>query len=135
MPTPMMIPSPRKYFHFYKYEELNLSNNRFITLQSYNQKTDITNRLLEIFNFVQSSLQPNEYVNPNDAGVLLDYMPAARSSDTISEEDLNTALMSFASRMNSLDRENAKLQAENEKLKEDLMEKMKEGKAGHSVGI
>lgn len=57
-------------------------------------------------------------------------MPSALSSDTISEEDLNTALMSFASRMNSLDKENAKLQGENEKLKEDVMEKTKEGKGG-----
>ncbi|XP_037024987.1 myosin-2 heavy chain-like isoform X2 [Bradysia coprophila] len=104
----------------------NDSNDDIILEKSYNRKTDITNRLLEIFNFVQSSLQPSEYVHPNDAGVLLDYMPSARINDTISEEDLNTALMSFAARMNSLDKENAKLQAENEKLKEDLTEKIKE---------
>lgn len=56
-------------------------------------------------------------------------MPATPSSgDVISDEDLNTALMSFASRMNSLDKENVKLQAANEKLREDLMEKMEEGR-------
>ncbi|XP_037024991.1 thyroid receptor-interacting protein 11-like isoform X5 [Bradysia coprophila] len=111
----------------------NDSNDDIILEKSYNRKTDITNRLLEIFNFVQSSLQPSEYVHPNDAGVLLDYMPSARINDTISEEDLNTALMSFAARMNSLDKENAKLQAENEKLKEDLTEKIKEGGTADTV--
>lgn len=49
-------------------------------------------------------------------------MPATPSNDTISDEDLNTALIAFASRMNSLDKQNTKLQAENEKLKEEKME-------------
>ncbi|KAG4068868.1 hypothetical protein HA402_005016 [Bradysia odoriphaga] len=111
----------------------NDSNDDIVSEKSYNRKTDITNRLLEIFNFVQSSLQPSEYVHPNDAGVLLDYLPSARINDTISEEDLNTALMSFAARMNSLDKENAKLQAENEKLKENLTEKMKEGRTADTA--
>lgn len=65
---------------------------------------------------------------PNDSGILTEYLPATRSNDVISEEDLNTALMSFASRMHTLDKENAKLQAENEKLKEDLVENVKESR-------
>lgn len=64
---------------------------------------------------------------PSDSGILFDYMPTTISNDVISDEDLNTALMSFASRMNSLEKENVKFQAENEKLKEELMEKTEEG--------
>lgn len=124
-----MTLSRKKYFCFFilptkKYAEI-ISRSIF---QSYNRKTDITNRLLEIFNFVQSSLQPNEFVCPSDSGILSDYIPVTPSNDAISDEDLNTALMSFASKMNSLDKENVKLQAENEKLKEDLLEKMEAGR-------
>lgn len=123
-----MILFRKKYFFSNFFKNLKPQSN-YVNFQSYNRKTDITNRLLEIFNFVQSSLQPSEYVCPSDSGILSDYMPATpSSSDVISEEDLNTALMSFASRMNSLDKENVKLQAENEKLREDLMEKMEEGR-------
>lgn len=126
----MMILFQKKYLSFVyllleSVPEIIFYNN----FQSYNRKTDITNRLLEIFNFVQSSLQPSEYVCASDSGILSDYMPATRSNDVISDEDLNTALMSFASRMNCLDKENVKLQAENEKLKEDLMEKTEEGRS------
>ncbi len=62
-------------------------------------------------------------------------MPATRRNEVISEEDLNTALMSFASRMNTLDKENAKLQAENEKLKEDLVEKIKDGNSEWTFAV
>lgn len=72
-------------------------------------------------------MQPSEYVYPSDSGILSDYMPTTISNDVMSDEDLNTALNSFASRMNCLEKENVKLQAENEKLKEDLTEKMEEG--------
>lgn len=54
-------------------------------------------------------------------------MPST-GNDVISDEDLNNALMSFASRMNILEKENVKLQGENEKLKDDLEEKMGERK-------
>lgn len=66
---------------------------------------------------------------PSDSGILFEYMPATPSNDTISDEDLNTALIAFASRMNSLDKQNTKLQEENEKLKEDLLEKMELGRS------
>lgn len=111
------------FFNFSSHTE-HINQSSYVHFQSYNRKTDITNRLLEIFNFVQSSLQPSECVCPSDSGILSDYMPATPSNDAISDEDLNTALMSFASRMNSLDKENLKLRSENEKLKEELMEGM-----------